>query len=141
MHLDTAISVIDDTVAKNKAIVLAALTGAFTEHDLSVFDRYWAKDYIQHNTFIPPFREGLRNLAAQLPPDSTYEPGMIIAEGEYVVIHGRYSGAQSVPQVVVDIFRLENGLLVEHWDVLQDEVPPRQTKSGNAQFTNPQKNA
>jgi len=48
---------IDDNVAKNKAIVLAALTGAFAKHDLSVFDRYWAKDYIQHNTFIPPFRK------------------------------------------------------------------------------------
>lgn len=127
-----------DTVANNKAIVLAALTGAFAERDLTVFDRYWAKDYIQHNTFIPPFRDGPRNLVAQLPPDSNYEPGIIVAEGEYVVVHGRYSGYTPVPQIIIDIFRLKDGLLVEHWDVIQDEVLPSRTKSGNAQFTNPQ---
>lgn len=132
---------INDNVAINKAIVLAALTGAFANHDLSVFDRYWAKDYIQHNTFIAPFRQGLRNLAAQLPSSSNYEPGIIVGEGEYVVIHGRYSGYTPVPQIIIDIFRLENGLLVEHWDVIQDEVSPHLTKSGNAQFTNPQQSA
>jgi predicted SnoaL-like aldol condensation-catalyzing enzyme len=129
---------LDEKVERNKAIVLAALTGAFAEHDLSVFDRYWAEDYIQHNTFIPPFREGLRSLVAQLPPDSTYEPGMMIGEDDYVVIHGRYSGHLPIPQIIIDIFRLKDGLLVEHWDVIQNEVPPGLTKSGNAQFTNPQ---
>jgi len=133
--------VINADVAKNKAIVLSALIGAFAEHDLSVFDRYWAEDYIQHNTFIPPFREGLRNLVAQLPPDSSYEPGMIIGEGDYVVIHGRYSGHHPVPQIIIDIFRLKDGLLVEHWDVIQEEVSPSLTTSGNAQFTNPQHSA
>jgi predicted SnoaL-like aldol condensation-catalyzing enzyme len=129
---------VNETIAKNKSIVLAALTGAFAEHDLSVFDRYWAKDYIQHNTFIPPFRDGLRNLVAQLPLGSDYEPGIIVAEGDYVVIHGRYSGYRPVPQIIIDIFRLNDGLLVEHWDVIQDEVPSHLTASGNAQFTNPQ---
>jgi predicted SnoaL-like aldol condensation-catalyzing enzyme len=130
--------VIDENVTKNKAIVLAALTGAFAGHDVSVFDRYFAEDYIQHNTFIPPFREGLRSLAAQLPAGSNYEPGMIVGEGDYVMIHGRYSGHQLVPQIIADIFRLKDGLLVEHWDVIQNEVTPGLTKSGNAQFTNPQ---
>ena len=128
----------NDTVANNKAIVLAALTGAFADHDLSVLDRYWAKDYIQHNTFIPPFREGLRNLVAQLPASSNYEPGIIVGEGDYVVIHGRYSGYTPVPQIIIDIFRLQDGMLAEHWDVIQDEVASSLTKSGNAQFTNPQ---
>jgi predicted SnoaL-like aldol condensation-catalyzing enzyme len=132
---------VSDKVTTNKAIVLAALTGAFARHDLSVFDRYWAEDYIQHNTFIPPFRDGLRNLVAQLPPESTYEPGMIVAEGDYVVIHGRYSGYRPVPQIIIDIFRLKDGLLVEHWDVIQDEVAAHLTTSGNAQFTNPQPRA
>jgi predicted SnoaL-like aldol condensation-catalyzing enzyme len=130
--------VIDENVTKNKAIVLAALTGAFAKHDVSVFDRYFAEDYIQHNTFIPPFREGLRSLAAKLPAGSNYEPGMIVGEGDYVMIHGRYSGHQLVPQIIADIFRLKDGLLVEHWDVIQNEESPGQTKSGNAQFTNPQ---
>lgn len=128
----------NETAEKNKSIVLAALTGAFVDHDLGALDKYWAEDYIQHNTFIPPFREGLRGLVAQLPPGSTYEPGIIIAEGEYVVIHGRYSGYMPIPQIIIDIFRLKDGLLVEHWDVIQDEVTPSLTTSGNAQFTNPQ---
>jgi predicted SnoaL-like aldol condensation-catalyzing enzyme len=132
---------VDNNLDRNKAIVLAALTGAFAEHDLSVFDRYWAKDYIQHNTFIPPFRDGLRSLVAQLPPGSNYEPGIIVAEGDYVVIHGRYSGYTPVPQIIIDIFRLQDGMLAEHWDVIQDEVPSSLTISGNAQFTNPQRSA
>jgi predicted SnoaL-like aldol condensation-catalyzing enzyme len=129
---------IDEKVTRNKAIVLAALTGAFAKHDLSVFDRYWDENYIQHNTFIPPFREGLRSLAAQLPAGSNYEPGMIVGEGDYVVIHGRHSGHKPVPQIIADIFRLEDGLLVEHWDAIQNEVSSGLTRSGNAQFTNPQ---
>ena len=129
---------VKETVEKNKAIVLAALTSAFADHDLSALDRYWAKDYIQHNTFIPPFREGLRSLVVQLPSSSNYEPGIIVGEGEYVVIHGRYSGYTPIPQIIIDIFRLKDGLLVEHWDVIQDEVAPSLTTSGNAQFTNPQ---
>jgi predicted SnoaL-like aldol condensation-catalyzing enzyme len=128
----------NENVENNKAIVLAALTGAFADHDLSALDRYWAKDYIQHNTFIPPFREGLRSLVVQLPPSSNYEPGIIVGEGDYVVIHGRYSGYTPVPQIIIDIFRLKDGLLAEHWDVIQDEVPRSLTTSGNAQFTNPQ---
>jgi predicted SnoaL-like aldol condensation-catalyzing enzyme len=132
---------VNETLAKNKSIVLSALTGAFAEHDLSVFDRYWAKDYIQHNTFIPPFRDGLRSLVTQLPPGSNYEPGIIVAEGDYVVIHGRYSGYTPVPQIIIDIFRLQDGMLAEHWDVIQDEVSPHLTTSGNAQFTNPQQSA
>ena len=130
-----------DKAATNKAIVLAALTGAFAKHDLSVFERFWAEDYIQHNTFIPPFRRGLRDLVAQLPENSTYEPGMIVAEGDYVVIHGRYSGHQPTPQIIIDIFRLQDGLLAEHWDVIQDEVSMGLTASGNPQFTNPQLSA
>lgn len=129
---------VNETVEKNKAIVLAALTSAFVDHDLSALDRYWAKDYIQHNTFIPPFREGLRSLVVQLPSSSNYEPGIIVGEGEYVVVHGRYSGYTPIPQIIIDIFRLKDGLLVEHWDVIQDEVAPSLTTSGNAQFTNPQ---
>ena len=129
---------VNETVENNKAIVLAALTSAFADHDLSALDRYWAKDYIQHNTFIPPFREGLRSLVVQLPSSSNYEPGIIVGEGEYVVIHGRYSGYTPIPQIIIDIFRLKDGLLVEHWDVIQDEVAPSLTTSGNAQFTNPQ---
>ena len=52
-----------------------------------------------------------------------------------VMIHGRYVGWAPEPMVAVDIFRVENGRLVEHWDVMQAEVPAHETKSKNAMFT------
>ena len=130
----------DTDVQSNKALVLTAMKAVFVNRDLSAFDKYWAEDYIQHNHYIPPFREGLRELAANVPADFTYEPGMIIGEGDLVMIHGRYSahGPFNKPVIAVDIFRIENGLLAEHWDVLEEEVPAAQTASGNEMFTNPQ---
>jgi predicted SnoaL-like aldol condensation-catalyzing enzyme len=130
----------DKRVEKNKELVLKAMTGVFIHRDLSVFEKYFAKNYIQHNTYIAPFREGLRDLAAKLPPDFTYEPGMIIGEGDLVMIHGRYAphGPFAKPVIAVDIFRITDGLLVEHWDVLQEEVPATLTVSKNEMFTNPQ---
>jgi predicted SnoaL-like aldol condensation-catalyzing enzyme len=75
-----------------------------------------------------------------LPTNFSYEPGMIIGEGNLVMIHGRYSahGPFEKPVIAVDIFRIENGLLTEHWDVLEEEVPAASTVSGNEMFTNPQ---
>ncbi len=131
---------IDPNVKKNKELVLQAMTDVFVRRDLSAFERYWAEDYIQHNHYIPPFRKGLRELASQLPPGFTYEPGMIVGEGDIVMIHGRYSahGPFKKPAIAVDIFRIANGLLVEHWDVLEEEVPAELTVSKNEMFTNPQ---
>jgi hypothetical protein len=53
---------------------------------------------------------------------------MIVAEGEYVMIHGRYTGWGPKPMVAVDIFRVVGGKLVEHWDVMQEEVRAELTK-------------
>src|ERR1700678_2447904 len=130
----------DTDVQSNKALVLTDMKAVFVDRDLSAFDKYWAEDYIQHNHYIPPFREGLRHLAANVPVDFTYEPGMIIGEGDLVMIHGRYSAHSpfSKPVIAVDIFRIANGLLVEHWDVLEEEIPAALTISKNAMFTNPQ---
>ena len=127
-------------VQSNKELVLTAMKAVFVNRDLSAFEKYWAEDYIQHNHYIPPFRNGLRELAANLPTDFTYEAGMIIGEGNLVMIHGRYSahGPFKKPAIAVDIFRIENGLLAEHWDVLEEEVPAAETVSKNEMFTNPQ---
>ena len=65
----------------------------------------------------------------------TYEPGMAVADGDLVIVHGRYTGWGPKPMVAVDIFRVENGKVVEHWDVLQEEIPAGDTRSGNAMFT------
>lgn len=118
-----AARVSDDRPERNKALVLEAMTALFQRRDASAVERLYAQDYIQHNPDIPQGRDALEAIVAGLPPDVHYEPGLIIAEGDLVAIHGRIRGWAEQPQVVVDIFRIESGRLAEHWDVLQNEVP------------------
>jgi predicted SnoaL-like aldol condensation-catalyzing enzyme len=115
----------DDRPRRNKALVLEAMTSLFQRHDASAVERLYARDYIQHNPDIPQGRDALQAIVANLSEAVHYEPGLMIAEGEFVAIHGRIQGWAEVPQIVVDIFRIEEGRLAEHWDVLQIEVPAK----------------
>lgn len=115
-----------NTPEQNKTLVHDAMVALFQRRDASAVARYYSADYVQHNPGIAQGRHALEDLVAQLSSDVFYEPGLIIAEGDYVAIHGRIRGWAPTPQIVVDIFRIENGLLAEHWDVLQDEVSPVQ---------------
>ena len=123
-----------DAVA-NKALVKKALHELFVKQDISALDRYWGDSYVQHNPLAPNGRQGLAGLMKNLPPDFKYEMGLVIAEGDHVMVHGRYSGFGPKPMVAVDIFRVSKGRLVAHWDVLQEEVPASATASGNPMFT------
>ncbi|MFE2313162.1 nuclear transport factor 2 family protein [Streptomyces sp. NPDC059441] len=123
---------------RNKAAILEFLTTAFSSKDFTALDRYLHPDYVQHNPFIPAAKAGLRGFIAGLPDTTRYEPGAIIAEGDLVMVHGRYSGGLDKPLIGIDIFRFEDGLVVEHWDVLQDEVAAQDTVAGNPMFTSPQ---
>jgi predicted SnoaL-like aldol condensation-catalyzing enzyme len=60
---------------------------------------------------------------------------IIIAEGDLVMAHGRYSGGGGKTLIAADIFRFEGDLIVEHWDVLQEEVATERTVAGNPMFT------
>jgi predicted SnoaL-like aldol condensation-catalyzing enzyme len=98
-------------------------------------ERFWSPDYIQHSAHIEPGRDGLFNLIKSIPPTLRYEPGVIVVEGDLVIIHGRFSGfGLPVNWIAVDIIRMKDGLLVEHWDVIQDEATKEQSKSGNPMF-------
>ena len=120
---------------KNKALVLQAFDALFNKRDYAAAERYWSPTYIQHSPHIEPGREGLFNLIKSLPPTLKYEPGTIVAEGDFVIVHGRFSGfGQSVNWIAADIVRIENGILVEHWDVIQDEVTRKSSKSGLPMF-------
>ena len=119
----------------SKAIALKAIRGVFIERDARVVQELFAPDYIQHNPTISSGRDAIGALVGSLPEGFCYEPGMVVAEGNIVMIHGRYVGWAPEPMVAVDIFRVENGRLVEHWDVMQAEVPAHETKSKNAMFT------
>ena len=121
----------------NKQIALRALKGAFIDRDPSVVERYFASDYIQHNPLIPNGSAAIPGLIASLSKEFSYEPGMVVADGDYVMAHGRYVGWGPKPMIAVDIFRVANGKVAEHWDVLQEEVPRSATASGNPMFTRP----
>lgn len=121
----------------NREVVLAVLKGAFIDRDPSVVERYFSAGYIQHNPSIPNGPSAIPALIAGLKPEFRYEPGMAVASGDLVMVHGRYTGWGPKPMVAVDIFRVENGKVVEHWDVMQEEVPANQTASGNPMFTVP----
>jgi predicted SnoaL-like aldol condensation-catalyzing enzyme len=118
----------------NKEIVLEVLKRAFVDRDATVVGEFFGANYKQHNPSIP---EGPSAIAEMIPTltNLTYEPGMAVAEGDLVMVHGRYTGWGPKPMIAVDIFRVEDGKVVEHWDVLQEEVPAAKTASGNAMFT------
>ena len=121
----------ESTVAKNKTIVLEAFETLFNKRDYAAAERFWSPDYIQHSAHIAPGRDGLFNLIKSIPPTLKYEPGTIVAEGDFVIVHGRFSGfGAPVNWIAADIVRMENGILVEHWDVIQDEATEQQSKSG-----------
>ncbi|SEM18959.1 Predicted SnoaL-like aldol condensation-catalyzing enzyme [Bosea lupini] len=113
---------VDDRPHRNRALVLEAMTSLFQRHDASAVERLYAPDYIQHNPDIAQGRDALQALVAKLPKDVFYEPGIMVAERDFVAIHGRIRGWAAKPQVVIDLFRIEDGKLAEHWDVLQDEA-------------------
>jgi predicted SnoaL-like aldol condensation-catalyzing enzyme len=128
------ITVNDSKAENNKAIVLEAFDTLFNKRDYTAAERFWSPNYIQHSAHIEPNRDGLFNLIKSIPPTLRYEPGVIVAEGDFVIIHGRFSAFGPVNWIAADIIRMKDGILVEHWDVIQDEATKEQSKSGNPMF-------
>jgi predicted SnoaL-like aldol condensation-catalyzing enzyme len=120
---------------KNKAFVLEAFETLFNKRDYAAAERFWSSNYIQHSAHIPPGREGLFALVKGVPENFRYENALTVANGDYVLLHGRFSNiGQPVNWIVVDIVRLENGQLAEHWDVIQDEATKEASVSGRPMF-------
>jgi predicted SnoaL-like aldol condensation-catalyzing enzyme len=120
---------------KNKALVLEAFDTLFNKRDYAAAERYWSPNYVQHSAHIEPGRDGLFNLIRNTPDTLRYEHQLIVAEDDYVIVHGRFSDfGLPVNWIAADILRIENGILVEHWDVIQDEATKEQSKSGNPMF-------
>jgi predicted SnoaL-like aldol condensation-catalyzing enzyme len=118
----------------NKALVLAGIKGVFIDRDPSAVDRLFSADYRQHNPQIPNGPAAIKVLLGNLSREFKYEPGLVMADGDYVSIHGRYTGWGPKPMIAVDIFRVANGKIAEHWDVMQEEVPAAQSANGNSMF-------
>lgn len=125
----------DTLQERNKALVLEAFDTLFNRRDYTTAERFWPPNYVQHSAHIEPGREGLFNLIKSLPPTLRYEAGLIVAEGDYVIVHGRFSGfGQPVNWIAADILRVQDGILVEHWDVIQDEATREESKSKAPMF-------
>src|SRR5271156_1092185 len=122
---------------QNKALVLEAFDTLFNKRDYEAAERYWSPHYIQHSAHIEPGREGLFNLIKSLPATLKYEAGTIVADRDFVIVHGRFSDfGLPVNWIAADIVRIKDGVLVEHWDVIQDEATLEQSKSGQPMFGN-----
>jgi len=107
----------------------------FNRKDFVAAEKFWSPNYIQHSAHIPPGRDGLFGLIKSVPPEMRYENSLIMAEGDKLMLHGRFSGL-GLPAnwIAADIVRLQDGMLIEHWDVIEDEVTQEQSKSGLPMF-------
>jgi predicted SnoaL-like aldol condensation-catalyzing enzyme len=127
--------IIKTTAEENKALVLKAFDTLFNQRDYEAAASFWSENYLQHSSHIEPGRDGLFKLVRSLPDTLHYENAVLVAEGDYVILHGRFSGnGQPAALIAADIVRMENGRLAEHWDVLEDEATKAQSKSGLPMF-------
>jgi predicted SnoaL-like aldol condensation-catalyzing enzyme len=119
----------------HKQIALQAFDTLFNKRDYAAAESFWSQGYIQHSAYVVSGRDGLFDFIKSLPASLRYEPGLIVAEGDYVILHGRFSGhGLRRNWIVADILRIEDGLLVEHWDIIQDEATQTESKSGLPMF-------
>ena len=121
---------------RNVQTVLDAFDTLFNRRDYAAAERLWSPNYIQHSAHIPPGREGLFGLIKPMPATLRYENHVAAAAGDFVILHGRFSGFGPVAWVVADIVRMVDGVLVEHWDVIQDEAPRATSLSGLPMYGN-----
>ena len=125
----------DLNAEKNKAVVLEAFDALFNKRDYAAAERFWSPNYIQHSAHIEPGRDGLFNLVKAAPLSLKYEHGVILAEGDYAIVHGRFSNiGLPVNWIAADLVRLKDGIIVEQWYVIQDAATRQQSKSGNPMF-------
>ena len=123
------------TPEQNKVLVLEAFDTLFNERDYAAAERFWSTRYIQHSAHIGPGREGLFDLIRSAPAALRYENQLSVAEGDFVIAHGRFSGnGPPAAWIAADVVRIEDGKLAEHWDVLQDEATKAESASGLPMF-------
>ncbi len=118
----------------NKELVLEAFDTLFNRRDYKRTEPFWSPDYVQHSAHIGPGREGLFTLIQGLPSSLRYDHSLILADDDYAIVHGRFSGFGKTAWIAADILRIVDGVLVEHWDVIQDEATREQSKSGKPMF-------
>jgi predicted SnoaL-like aldol condensation-catalyzing enzyme len=121
----------------NKDIVLALYKAVLEDRVEEAFRLYAGSPYRQHNPLIEDGMEGLRKFVAWITsnhPDARYENKRVFADGDHVIVHSHWHGLSDNPrgEAVVDIFRLEGGKVLEHWDVIQSI--PETSANSNTMF-------
>ncbi len=121
-----------------REIAINGLTAVFIDRDVAAIETYFDTGYIQHNPMFPNGLDTLMGFAANMPEGFSYQIGNVIADEDQglVAIHFRVVGFGPDPMIGVDIMRVSDGKIVEHWDVLQAEVT--ETVSGNPMWTSAQ---
>lgn len=108
---------------KNKEVIRKFYQEFFNDHIVDSADLYVREDYKQHNPGVPQGREGLKNAFAEKfkeHPEFCLQIKMLIAEDDMVAVYLKNVDPQGNTRCrVVDIYRFEEGMLAEHWDVLQ----------------------
>ncbi|AOA59125.1 nuclear transport factor 2 family protein [Acinetobacter larvae] len=117
-----------------KTLVSTAHHELFSMHDLSALQRYFAPDFIEHSPLVADGLTGLAQLVKDC-PNLQHQAYRVLADGDLVAIHGRFEGLDADPLVGFDIYRVKDGLIVEHWDGLVKEAPLN--RSGRSQLDGP----
>ena len=125
------------TTEQNKKIVTDFYQGVFSKHQVKAYsDRYIGSQYIQHNPHVPdgkaPFVDYFTGYFKEN-PEAQNVIKRVVAENDLVVLHVHSMQNKADRGVaVVDIFRVEHGKIVEHWDVIQDI--PEKSANPNTMF-------
>ena len=124
------------TLEANKRAVTEFYEKALNQKDVDAASKYIGSRYTQHNPTAPDGPEGFKAFLGFLRekfPDSHSEIKQVFADGDFVILHVhavREKGSRG--RAIVDIFKLENGKIVEHWDVIQDV--PEKAANDNTMF-------
>ena len=124
-------------IAHHKAVAVAVLKGLFEAGDTEVVDHYVRPDHIEHSPFVPDGAQGLKNLGGAIHeqfPEAEYRVQRVLAQGDLVLVHSHLVLTPgTLGTAVVDIFRFQDGLIAEHWQVVQEV--PESTANGNDMFS------
>ena len=123
-------------LARNKQLVLTMYQKLIGEKDFDAARPYLGDTYRQHAPYAADGHEGVAAWVRsfkQAFPDHRYEVKKVVAEGDLVVLHLHgMNGPNPYGESVIDIFRIENGKVVEHWDVIQPI--PETADNANSMF-------